>query len=104
MYTSVTYDEKQILRSYPFTQLPFHGHIRQDFVDFLTPYCIIRTTDLYLRNSDHVDQDVGYDRLICVFKYRTQIDAGHEVQKHHLVFIEELWTYTPRDSEPDFLM
>ena len=104
MYTSVTYDEQQILRSYPFTQLPFHGHVRQDFVAFLTPYCSIRPADLDLRNPKHVDQGVGYGRLICVFKCRTQIAAGHEVQEHHLVFIEELWTYTPRDSEPDFLM
>ena len=102
MYTSVTYDVQQILRSYPFTQVPFHGHVRQDFVAFLTPYCSIRPADLDLRNSKHVDQGVGYGRLICVFKCRTQIAAGHEVQEHHLVFIEELWPYTPRT--PDFLM
>ncbi len=58
VYTSVTYDEYQILRSYPFMQLPFHGHVRQDFVDFLTPYCSIRPTDLDLpdlRNSKQVE-------------------------------------------------
>jgi len=59
---------------------------------------------LDLRNPEHVDQGVGYGCLICVFKCRTQIAAGHEVQEHHLVFIEELWPYTPRESEPDFLM
>ena len=94
----------KFLRSYPFIQLPFHGHVRQDFVTFLTPYCSIRPADLDLRNSKHVDQGVGYGRLICVFKCRTQIVARHEVQEHHLVFIEEIWPYTPRDSEPDFLM
>ena len=94
--------EQQNLRSYPFEQLPFHGKVRKDFITFLKPYSRILPDNLDLRIPSNVEEGVGYGRLICVFKCRTQVNVGEEVTEHHLAFMEELWPFTPRI--PDVLM
>ena len=81
---------QQILRTHPFQQLPFHKRRRQDFVTFLKPYSRISHGDLDFKNPDHVEDAVGYGRLICVFKFRKQVRKGLEVQEHHVTYMEEL--------------
>jgi hypothetical protein len=83
-------DSGWTLRSYPFKQLPFHGKTRRDFVTFLKPYSKIPRQNLDLSKPDHFEEGVGYGRLICLFKFRTQVNLAHPVTEHHVAFLEEL--------------
>ena len=69
---------------------------------FLKPYSKILPQKLDLSKPDHVEEGLGYGRLICVFKFRTVLRRGHQATEHHVAYLEELWPYTPQ--QPDYLM
>ena len=74
--------------------MPFHGKCRQDFVIWRTTYSDFDPDSFDLSNPDHEDK-MGYGKAIMFFRCKVQVKEGTEAQTKNLVFLEELWRYTP---------
>ena len=85
---------QMLIRAHPFKNMPFHGKCRQDFVTWRTTYSDLDPDSFDLSNPDHEDK-MGYGKAIMFFRCKVQVKEGTEAQTKNLVFLEELWRYTP---------
>ena len=81
-----------LIRAHPFKHMRFHDKCRQDFVIWRTTYSDFDNFDL--SNPQHEDK-MGYGRVIMFFTCKVQVTEGMEALTKNLVFLEELWQYTP---------
>ena len=92
--THVCLTIQMLIRAHPFKNMPFHGKCRQDFVIWRTTYSDFDSDSFDLSNPVHEEQ-MGYGKVIMLFRCKVQVTQGMEAQTQNLVLLEELWRYTP---------
>ena len=90
------------LRAFPWTHLTFHGCNRSDWIMFIPPWCDMAPEEMDMDNKSHFAK-VSYGRLILLFESRIAEHVSRPAASdcRCLAFVEELWEYTPSESDID---
>ena len=70
----------------------YHGHQRRDFITWMKPWASISPRSIDPSLSDHESQ-LGYGRLVMLFKCDFNVERGGGAAQRDLAFIEEFWSY-----------